>query len=100
VQGADLLSQDVDHAVPCLNHSLHHQQRLQPDQAAVLFIDLWPDDDVDQPVFILQRQEDHPFGRARSLPGDDIAGQAHPGVVAQVGHLGGLDRSAFGFAPQ
>jgi hypothetical protein len=68
VQRADLLSQNVDHAIPFLNHSLHQQQRLQPDQGAVLFIDLRPDDDVYQPVFILQCQEDHPFGRARSLP--------------------------------
>src|SRR5512136_2111626 len=71
--GPQLLGHYVSCTVVLLERSFHYDHRLQSGDLAILVINLGPEDDVHQAMFILQRDEDVSLGCTWHLPADHTA---------------------------
>ncbi len=69
--GGGTLGDNVDHAVPLLNCALEYQQRRLMQHAPVALVDIGPDNHIEQPVFVFERDEVNALGRRRGLMHDD-----------------------------
>src|SRR5688500_7389370 len=88
LQGYDVACNNVDRATLVLELAGDDQERLAPDRHPPPLGEVRLDDDIDQPVLILQEQELDAPGRAGPLPADDQAGDLDDAPVRQVSDIG------------
>ena len=73
----------VPHIVLALPYAIHAQQGGAKQLPALLLDQAGPDDDVDVPRFILERDKDHALGGLRPLPHcHDAAAAREPAMAA------------------
>ncbi len=80
-EGPDTLGDEIDGVVALLENSLDDEERLATDDVAVLGVEVGEDDDVEQPVFVLEEEESDPLGGTGALAADNEAGDLNAGAI-------------------
>jgi len=83
-----------EHTVLMLQHAFNEQERLADHGHAVAIEQIGADDDVGDPGFVLEGEEDKPLGGAGPLARDDHAGDTHPASVARLREIRGTQHTA------
>ena len=77
-----------------LQHAFNHQEWLTDHRGALPVVEIGPDDDIRDPGFIFEREEDEALCRSRPLPRNDHARDAHAPAVACARQVGGAQHAA------
>src|SRR5262245_60769677 len=71
-----------------LQYAINDEERLADDGRALAIEEVGTDDDVRDAGLVLEREEHKSFRGARTLPGDDHAGDSHATAIARAWQIG------------